>query len=118
MAGVEAVKLNKLNDVDDVVLTESVILPNNNGAVELEDGAWNKLTPAGKLLLKPGAVELGLLPKYPNDNVLDDTADESVTVGGKDVTVLDVKFIPTPEKLVFRKFPLKDGKFMPILGVG
>ena len=39
MAGVEAVKLNKLNDVDDVVLTEPVILPNDNGAVELEDGA-------------------------------------------------------------------------------
>ena len=76
------------------------------------------MTPAGKLLLKLGAVELGLLPKYPNDNALDDTDDESVTVGGKDVTVLDVKFIPTPEKLVFRKFPLKDGKLTPILGVG
>ena len=39
MAGVEAVKLNKLNDVDDVVLTEPVILLNDNGTVELEDGA-------------------------------------------------------------------------------
>ena len=67
---------SELNDAEDVGVDN---LPNINGAMELDDGVWNKLTPAEKLLSIVQVVvvtELGL-PNKLNDSVLEvDTADE------------------------------------------
>ena len=46
-----------LNDVDDV-LTELDASSNYDDMLEVVDGDWNKLAPAGKLLLNIGTVDV------------------------------------------------------------